>query len=159
MAYAWRVAAHEACRLPAVAALRPIHLVGRHRLAMPPSNTVVSEVEWLLDLNTSHVDPHMTQALIAKNQLSWDVVMRPEQVVNVGDIVKARVSYIDQKNARVNLSLKQMTVRLQVKLQIVTLSPQSHDGVQLTLEICCCLGIRIYPSSDPVIVFRCRRIR
>ena len=37
--------------------------------------------------------------------------MRPEQVVNVGDMVQARVSYIDQKNARVNLSLKLMTVR------------------------------------------------
>ena len=91
----------------------------RHLPPMPLSQTLHT-VRWCVVLIVHQpCISYVAQALIAKNQLSWDVVMRPEQVVNVGDVVKARVSHIDQKNARVNLSLKLMTVRFEVVLFMV----------------------------------------
>lgn len=53
------------------------------------------------------------QALIHKSELSWDRVMRPEQVVRPGDKVQCKVTSVDQEKARVQLSLKRMQVPLQ----------------------------------------------
>lgn len=50
------------------------------------------------------------QALIHKSELSWDRVMRPEQVVRPGDVVQCKVTSVDQEKARVQLSLKRMQV-------------------------------------------------
>lgn len=51
---------------------------------------------------------HGTDALIHKSELSWDRVMRPEQVVRPGDKVQCKVTSVDQEKARVQLSLKRM---------------------------------------------------
>lgn len=62
------------------------------------------------------------QALIHKSELSWDRVMRPEQVVRPGDIVKCKVTAVDFDRARVNLSLKRMQVLLSCCLACLLLS-------------------------------------
>ncbi len=55
--------------------------------------------------------PGGPQALVHKSELSWDVVMRPEQVVQPGQTVSAVVVDVDRTRARIALSLKRMQAR------------------------------------------------
>lgn len=67
------------------------------------------------------------QALIHKSELSWDRVMRPEQVVRPGDVVRCKVTTVDADRARVNLSLKRMQVKMAM-LQLLALKAYSCPG-------------------------------
>jgi len=48
------------------------------------------------------------EGLIHRNDLSWSVISNPQEVVNVGDEVEAKILKIDTEKGKIALSLKQM---------------------------------------------------
>eukprot|EP01026_Neomeris_dumetosa_P038954 TRINITY_DN3184_c0_g1_i3.p1 TRINITY_DN3184_c0_g1~~TRINITY_DN3184_c0_g1_i3.p1 ORF type:complete len:344 (-),score=42.51 TRINITY_DN3184_c0_g1_i3:111-1142(-) len=59
-------------------------------------------------LNDKNGNQTKCQALIHRSQLSWDRILLPDQIVQVGQQVQAKVISLDMQNLRIGLSLREL---------------------------------------------------
>jgi S1 RNA binding domain len=92
------------------------------------------------------------QALIHKSELSWDRIMRPEQVVRPGDVVQCKVTSVDPEKARVTLSLKRMQVCIRARPCCAQHSSllRHRDSTCAGVLLACALAPATSTTSVPV---------
>lgn len=77
---------------------------------------------------------HGAEALIHKSELSWDRIMRPEQVVKVGDEVTAVVTKLDKAKGRLALSMKRLEAD-PLKETLDGVLPAVQDGAESLVPV------------------------
>ena len=103
------------------------------------------------------------QGMIHISELSWDVVMTPESVVQQGTPVRCAVLDVNVPKARISLSLKRMQVRARpwqylrrdTALPAGALSTNRRDACKMVPHCCsvflgckhACIGLSPSPSN------------